>query len=218
LLPTLSEQITRREIESFQATLNRTVKVILAITLPGAVLLSLVLRPLVAIFDFSASGTEMVVWTARAYLAGLIGHSLLEVAARSFYARQDARTPLMAAGFMLGIFIPLAAWLGLRLGPAGIGLANSIAFTAEALLLLGLLNRQFKGIFRIDRNALRIAGGTVLSGGATYLIAAGLILPGLASLQQGLLSGILLSVAAFTVGALAVLPFIWPEVKLLLKL
>ena len=218
LLPTLSEQIARRETQAFLDSLNRTVQVILAVSLPAAVLLSLVLRPLVDIFGFDTAGSELVVWTARAFLAGLVGHSLLEVAVRSFYAQQDARTPLLAPGLMFITFVIVALLLSPFLGPAGIALANSMAFSAEAVLLLWLLNRQFQGLFKIGRAFVRVAAGTLLAGFIAYVIINGQILPGLLVLQEGLVSGVLHTAIAFAAGFLVILPFIWSEARMLIRL
>jgi putative peptidoglycan lipid II flippase len=177
-----------------------------------------VIRPLVSIFDFDAAGTELVVWTARAYLLGLTGHTLLEVAARSFYAQQDAKTPLWASAFMATLFIILARTFSRSMGAAGIGLANSIAFTSQAVLLWVLLSQQFRGLLRVGRTSARVVGGTILGGSAAYLTISGLLLPGISVLELSLLSSIALAIGALAIGALAVIPFIWPEVKMLVKL
>jgi len=206
LLPTLSEQVARREEGLYAESLNRTLRVILALTLPATAILGLVIRPLVGVFGFDAAGEDTVVWTARALLLGLAGHSMLELAARAFYARQDARTPLLASGFMVLLFITLAALLSRPLGAAGIGLANAIAFTSQALLLIFLLNRRIPGLLRVDGMMLRVA--LVSLGG-------GLLVYGLMRLP---LPGIPLAAASLAAGGAAVLPFIWPEVRLLLKL
>ena len=146
LLPTLSEQIVRGQVEAFRLSLNRVLRVILALTIPIAVLIAIGIPPVVRILGFDAAGTAMVVWTARAYLLGLMGHSLLEVSARAFYAQQNARTPLIAAALTTTAFIILAIILGSLLGAPGIGLANALAFTGEAILLWVLLNRRYSGI------------------------------------------------------------------------
>jgi putative peptidoglycan lipid II flippase len=206
LLPTLSEQVTRQEREAFFGSLNRALRVVLSLTLPGAVLIALVIRPVVGIFHFDAAGTELVVWTARAYLLGLTGQCLLELAARGFYAQQDARTPLFTSCLMALTYILLAAILSPRLGAPGIGLANSIAFTGEAVLLLVLLNRRVPGLLRVGETLRRVAPVSVGGALVVYLL---MRLP-FASLP--------LAVMALGIGGLAVLPFIWPEVKLLVKL
>jgi putative peptidoglycan lipid II flippase len=207
LLPTVSEQVARGEKESFARAINHSLRAILALTLPAAVLLWLGVRPLVGVFNFDASGTDMVVWTARAFLLGLVGHSLLEVAARGHYARQDALTPLWASALMVAIFTLLALLLARPLGAPGIALANTIAFTAEGLLLLYLLNRRMAGILRLEGTLVRVGLASAGIGVLVYALIAYVPLPAL-----------VVAVGALGVGAVALLPFIWPEIKLLVKL
>ena len=88
---------------SFKQSLNHTVRTILALTVPSAILLSIGIEPLIGILGFDITGTRLVVWTVRAYMAGLIGHSLLEVAVRAFYARQKAVTDLQHRHPAVGI-------------------------------------------------------------------------------------------------------------------
>jgi putative peptidoglycan lipid II flippase len=145
LLPTLSEQIARKEYRAFIQMLARSAAWIIGLTIPAALALGWLVGPLVSlVFNFDARETSLVVWTSRAFLLGLTGHCLLEIAVRSFYAQQNARTPLKSSALMfvlfIGLAIPLSAWIG----PAGIALANAVAFTTQALVLLFLLRRQFQ--------------------------------------------------------------------------
>jgi putative peptidoglycan lipid II flippase len=206
LLPTLSEQSARGETDAFRQTINRIVRVILALTIPSAAILAVVIQPAVGILGFDEAGTQVVTWVARAFLLGLVGHSLLEVASRSFYAQQNALVPLASAAGTLALFIPLGILLAALLGAPGIGLANSLAFTTQALVLLFLLNRRVGGIFNLGGTLWRV----LLAGGLGALLAFGismLPLPALIGAALGL-----------AVSALFVVPFIWPELKLLLKL
>ncbi len=208
LLPTLSEQHARADKRAFTASVHRAVAVLIALCLPAAAIIGLTARPLVQFaFRFDPAGTDLVVAAARAYLLGLLGHSLLEVAARGFYARQNAATPLMAAGVSAVTFVIAGLALFKPLGAAGIGLSNSLAFSLEALLLLVLLSRNHPGILRHGRTLLRAALGSGLA------LAAGAALMALFP-QGGLLSGLVPLMAG---SALAV-PFIWPELKLLRRL
>lgn len=215
LLPTLSEQIVRGEEDAFRLSLNRVLRVILALTIPIAILIALGIAPVVRLLDFDAAGTAMVVWTARAYLLGLMGHSLLEVSARAFYAQKDARTPLIAAALTTGAFILLAILLGLRFGAPGIGLANALAFSGEAILLWVLLNRRYNGILRVGNTLLRamLAGAC---GGLVVIVVMRLSAGYLAS--SGLILQVGVALVAMGLGALVALPFIWREVRLLVRL
>lgn len=214
LLPTLSETIARGEDKLFQATLNKTVRIILALTLPTATLLAVVIRPLISIFNFGPQGTEMVVWTTRAYLSGIIGHSLVEVGARAFYAKQNARTPLLASAIMTVSYILLTALFFSHLSAGGIALANALAFTGEALLLILLLNRKFEIPLHVGSTLLRVIPATCLGSLVCFGVLHWLPVPPLATIGQ-----ILLACGAFAVGILTVLPWIWKqEIKQLISL
>ncbi len=146
-------------------------------------------------------------WAARAYLLGLVGHSLLEVASRAFYARQDARTPLLASMISLTTFVVTSLMLYRNMGAMGIALSNSLAFSLEAGLLIYFLSRRFPAVIRQGRPLLRLAAGCVLAGGAAFAVMSGLPLPDLVA-----------AALALALGALVTAAFIHPELRELAKL
>lgn len=207
LLPTISEMFARGEMDAFRTSINSAVKTMLALTLPSALLLAVVIRPLVQVaFDYDAAGTDMVVLATRIYLAGLAGHALLEIASRTFYAQKNAVVPLIAAAINAGMYIVLAVTLMQGLGFAGIATANTIAFTFEALLLLYLLNKKHPGVLQVRKTLLRVAAGALLGGAVSFLI---MRLP---------FNSLILAVAGAAVGLAVCIPFILPEIRLLLSL
>ncbi len=208
LLPSLSELFVRGEADDFRLTVNRALRAMLALTLPIAALLAVSIRPLVSIaFNFGPHETELMVWATRAFLLGLMGHTWLEVGVRSFYARQNARTPLLAAFLQAIAYILLALWLSRTIGHTGLALADTFSFTGQALLLLLLLNRIYPGILQVGNTLGRAVLGALVGGGLAYLMLRLLPLPLLP-----------LSLGALAAGGLAALPFIWTEVKSLVKL
>lgn len=208
LLPTLSEQLARSEGEAFQKTVNQALRVLLALTLPVAAVLAATIRPLAqAVFGFGPQETELMVWASRFFLLGLMGHTWLEVAVRSFYAQQDARTPLIASAVQAVSFIGIALLLSNVMASTGIALADTLTFTAQALTLLWLLNRRYRGVLDVGSTLLRGAAGAVLAGAIAYALLRLLPLPPLFAALAGLGGG-----------GLAALPFMWPELRLLLKL
>lgn len=146
LLPTLSELASRNDHANLKRLLRRALAAVLALTIPATVVSLVVLRPVVRLVfegrNFTAQGTALVVAAAQMFLLGLVGQSLVETAVRTFYARKDAITPLMAALLTAGLFIGLCFVLVPLRGHAGIALANTLAFSFEALLLLFILWRQ----------------------------------------------------------------------------
>jgi len=206
LLPTLSEQIARLDRDAFRLTMNHTLRVILSLTIPSALLLGVAIHPVVGILGFDETGTSLVAWVARMFFVGLIGHSLLEVAARSFYAQQDARTPLKIASLNVVVFVILAILLGFSLGAPGIALANSLAFTIQALILLFLLNRRFHGLLNVRSTLIRVVPASIVAAVLAY------------GLLQLPFPALPLAILSMAVGGAVVLPFIWPELKMLIKL
>ncbi|MDH5606842.1 MAG: murein biosynthesis integral membrane protein MurJ [Anaerolineae bacterium] len=214
ILPTLAEIFNRGGLDEFRASVNRAVRTLLSLTIPAAVILAVGIRPIVAYaFGFDIAGTEQIVLAARVYLMGLTGHTLLEISARSFYAQQDARTPLYAAAFNAAMFVALAITLTNRLGFFGIAMANSIAFTTEALLLLYLLNRRFPGVLDVVKPLLRALVSSAAAGLLLYFF----LHLGFFPLTSALTQAALAALGMLTVFFLA-LWVTWDEIKPLLKL
>jgi putative peptidoglycan lipid II flippase len=214
LLPTIAEIFARGEKENFRQSVNGAARSILALTVPAAVLLAMGIRPLAqAAFGFDLAETERVVIATRFYLIGLTGHALLEIAARSFYAQKDAIIPLIAAAVNARVYFTLAILLSKQFGFWGIALANSIAFTSEALLLLWLLDRRFPGILKIKNTIIRVSLSSAVVGATLYFI---LHLEFIASLSTLASAG--LTAGATLVGLAVIFPFILPELRLLIRL
>ena len=145
LLPTLARLAARDDWRELSRTLTDSLRIMVYLTLPAAVAGIFLARPaLRLVFEgglFSAAGTDMVVFAAQMFLLGLVGHSLVEIAARTFYAFGDAVRPTLAAvlamGLQIGISIALLNYTQLDFG--GLALANAIAFSVQAAGLLAVL-------------------------------------------------------------------------------
>jgi len=206
LLPTLSEHIARGDEESFRATMEKAARILFALTLPIAAIIALGIGPLL---DFAFPGFgDTLLWVTRGYLIGLFGHSLKELTARSFYARQNALVPLVTAALNTSLYIGIGVLMFRGFGAFGISLTDSVVFTLEAVLLLVLLNHRLLYPVRLDRFPWRVGLSVAFGAGAAL---AGLALGG--SLHP-LLGGSL----ALGLGGLAALPWILPEIKILLRL
>jgi putative peptidoglycan lipid II flippase len=208
ILPSLAAFIDHGDVSKFIATVNRALRIMLALCLPAAVLLGLTVRPLAQrFFGYDAFQLDLLTLCTWAFLAGLVGDTWLEVAVRSFYANLDTRTPLIAAALQVSGFVVLSLILSPAIGLAGIPLAAAITFTTQALVLLHLLNRRFPKLLHVRATLVRATAGAAAAG-----LVAGSILwfaPGAAVL--GALTGL-------GVGTLAAAPFIWPEIRLLMHL
>jgi putative peptidoglycan lipid II flippase len=207
LLPTISELTARNDLDGFSEALNKAVRIILALTIPVAAILSTGLRPLVGLLGFEAASADLVVWTSRAYMIGIVGHALLEIAARGFYARQDAITPMLLSGLATLIFAGLAWTLARQLGAPGIALANAIAYTTEACVLWWLHHRCMPGVLKVSSTLWRALSAALLG---TLIVFGVLHLP-------IPIPNLILGLGGLLAGGLVALPFIWKEVRLLAR-
>ncbi len=208
LLPTLSEFINGGQSDLCRQTVNRALRVMLALSLPVAVLLAMVIRPMVAaFFGYETTQLNLVTWCTWAFLFGLLGDVWLETAVRSFYANQNTRTPLVAAALQAASFILLAWLFSHWIGLPGIPLAAAITFTTQAIVLLLLLNHKFPGLLKMDGTWVRAPLAAIIGGLVIYA--------GMHFLPLPLLFSALVSLV---VGMIVVILIVWKEIRLLLKL
>ena len=210
LLPTLSSLAAEGEQQDFKETIERSLRVMIALSLPLTVIISLVSLPLIqTAFGFSLNDAQMILWATQGYMIGLLGHSIVEVGVRAFYARQDATVPMIVSALGLVIYIALAIALMGPLAAGGIALANSISYSVQALILGITLSRRMPEPFRVGPSFLRGLLGAVLGGGVTWLVFQGLNLP---------ISSLLLALGGAALGAVVAAIPIWKDVKLLVNL
>jgi putative peptidoglycan lipid II flippase len=157
ILPSLSRQVRLGQFEDAIATQNRGLELALGLTLPSAVGLIVLARPLMSVlFQHGAFGPADAAATAAAlaaYAAGLPAFVLIKVLAPAFFARQDTRTPVKVAVVAVLVNLFLTLVLMRFLAHVGIALATTAAGWVNALTLLALLIRRRH--FSLDQRARR---------------------------------------------------------------
>jgi putative peptidoglycan lipid II flippase len=155
-MPTFSAQVALGKLDELRGALAATLRTVLLLAIPATVGLIMLRFPLIRFLyeggEFTSRSSELVAWALLWYTAGLVGHSLVEILARAFYALHDTRTPVAvgAAAMSLNILFSFA-FLALfrRLGwlpHGGLALANSLATTLEMTGLLLLMRRKLGGL------------------------------------------------------------------------
>jgi putative peptidoglycan lipid II flippase len=210
LLPTLSNLAAEGEEAAFKDTIERSLRVMISLSLPLTVIISLVSLPLIqTAFGFSLGDAQMILWATQGYMIGLLGHSIVEVGVRSYYARQNAAIPMMVSFIGLAVYIGLALALMGPLAAGGIALANSLSYSIQALILVLTLNKRLPEHFRVGPSFLRGAIGAILGGAVSWLIFQGLNLP---------ISALFLALGGAALGAVVAAIPIWKDLKLLVNL
>jgi putative peptidoglycan lipid II flippase len=180
IFPTLAALSEVGDQDGKRNAMSGALRFILIGSIPSAVGLIFVGRPLISLLEggaFDANASILVYSTLQAFALGLIVHSALEVVARSFYADKDTLTPLWAALGGAGINLALSFLLsnvvyaenaisafsvvnqsyttiGIRPeygNVAGLALANSLGVAFEVIVLLFVLRNRWHGA---DENAL----------------------------------------------------------------
>lgn len=131
VLPTLAEYFSIGKMEDMRKQIERAGQVMLALTIPIAIIASVVIQPVVQGFlGFTSEQSNMVAQVTRIFLVGIIGHSLVELFVRSFYAQQSPKYPLIGAFGTLIVYLALGIGLMPIYKANGIAAANTIACAA----------------------------------------------------------------------------------------
>ncbi len=150
IFPTFSAQVAAGKVSAMRTSFGQILRMILFLTIPAAVLLYLLRNPLITLLlqrrEFTAESTTLVAFALQFYALGLVGHAVVEIVVRAFYALHNTWTPVLAGIGAMALNIGLSFWWVGSLQHGGLALANSVATTLEMFLLLWLLRGRLGGI------------------------------------------------------------------------
>ena len=169
--PKMTERLSEGKTDLFKSELQTVLRIIIWLAMP------------VAVVTFFTRGyiVNFIIEGGDSLMAGLLGglvvailfRSIYFIAARSFYAQQDTKTPLYISVFAISLNIALAIWFTMQLGMGAYGLAfaQSIVSVFEVILLFIVMNRRIKGLFDLNffKATGRMAIATVVTGIVSYI-------------------------------------------------
>ena len=181
ILPTLSG-IAAREgparaddtTSAFRATLADGLKLVLVLTLPAAVGLFVMARPLVAMLfqhgAFAAADTAQTALALRYYLIGLVFAAVDLPLLFAFYARHDTVRPALVGIVGVGVYLTTALSTYRSLGMVGLILANNLQLAVHPLILAWLFERRVGrlGGHGIGATLLKVSLAAAVMGAITY--------------------------------------------------
>ncbi|HAF61048.1 MAG TPA: murein biosynthesis integral membrane protein MurJ [Anaerolineaceae bacterium] len=155
-LPTFSAQVAAGKLDEMRSSFTSTLRMILFLAIPATVGLVLMRSDIVRVLyergEFTAQSTTLVAWALLWYALGLVGHCIVEITSRAFYAQHDTKTPVlvgvgaMSLNLILSIlFSRLFTSIG-WLPHGGLALANTTATLLEAFVLLLFMNKRMHGL------------------------------------------------------------------------
>jgi putative peptidoglycan lipid II flippase len=174
VLPTLSRfgGGPEQSLERYREALVFGMKLVLLLMLPALAGLVALAQPLVAVlFERGAFHPEDTLRTAAVFQAyapqlPLTGIDYLLI--NAFYARQNARTPVLVGVVCVLIYLGVALALIAPLGVVGLALANAVQNGSHAVILLVLLGRAMPGL-RLGRAVWPFLARTLPAAAATGL-------------------------------------------------
>jgi putative peptidoglycan lipid II flippase len=185
-MPTFSAQHALGRQDELRASLTAALRGIVLLAAPASAGLVLLRQPMVALLyergQFDERMTALVAWALLWYGLGLLGHSMLEVLTRAYYAQRDTRTPVIVGASAMGLNVLLSIGLARLFGElgwmphGGLALANSMATALEMSALLWLMHRRLGGLdLRRLRSAAVQAGLGVAAMCAVLIPIAGMV-------------------------------------------
>ena len=155
-MPTFSAQHALGKLDEMRVSLSASLRGILFMALPASIGLMILREPLISFLyqrgEFDAHDVQLVAWALLWYAAGLVGHSIMEVLTRAFYAQQNTKTPVLIGTVAMGLnvvfsilfsrYFEMIGWYPL----GGLALANSLATALEATTLFVFMRRRLNGI------------------------------------------------------------------------
>jgi putative peptidoglycan lipid II flippase len=179
VMPTFSAQHALGQVDEMRASLAASLRGVVLMALPASVGLMMLRVPIVSALyqrnKFDVQDVQLVAWALLWYAAGLVGHSIMEILTRAFYAQHDTQTPVLIGTVAMGLNVLFSfafSWWFKQIGwlpLGGLALANSFATALEAAALFIFMRRRLHGI-----EGKHIARGFVRCAGAALGMAIGL--------------------------------------------
>jgi len=166
-LPTMSAQAARGDRAGLTDTLAFSLRLSVFIAVPAAVGLVALGGPIVSLLfqrgQFGPAATAATTEALAAYAVGLPAFSATRIAAQTFYAMGDTRTPVLLGFVSVAANVVLALGLMGPLAHGGLALASSLAAYVNLLTLLWMLRQRLGPIGgrALGRSLIRTLAATV---------------------------------------------------------
>lgn len=172
--PKMTEHLGQNRPDLFRSELQSILRVIIWIAMPVAMITFFTRAYLV---NFINNGGDMLMSSLLGILViAILFRSIYHIAARSFYAQQDTKTPLYISIVAISLNIFLALWFTftLQLGAYGLAAAQSIVAVVEVMILFAVMSRRIPGLFGQGfwGAIVRMTSATGLMALATYALVA----------------------------------------------
>lgn len=170
--PRLTERLGEGRVDLFRKELQTVLRIIIWLALPVA-MITFFTRGYIVNF-IKPGGNVLMAGLLGVLVIAILFRSIYYIAARSFYAQQDTKTPLYISFFSVSLNISLAIWFtqALNMGAYGLAFAQSIMAFVEVCILFAVMNVRIKGLFNADfwHAVGRMASATGIMSVVSYVL------------------------------------------------
>ncbi|HMQ05029.1 MAG TPA: murein biosynthesis integral membrane protein MurJ [Pyrinomonadaceae bacterium] len=177
-IPALSRLASEERTVEFRSTLSDSLKLVFLMTVPAACGLIVLGEPIIRLIyeggRFGAIDTNMTAWALAAYSIGLAGYAAIKVLSPSFYALDDARTPMWVSIGSIAVHVPMSFGMMYYLSTVGVSPERPNGFghvgVALATSTVALVNFLALSIF-MRRRIKRLNGRDIIASLAKVIVA-----------------------------------------------
>lgn len=166
--PRMTERLSEGRSDLFRKELQGILRVIIWLVLPVTVVTFFTRGYLVNFIN--NRGDVLMAGLLGALVIAILFRSIYHIAARTFYAQQDTKTPLYISIFTIALNIALAIWFAitLELGAYGLAFAQSLVAAVEVAILFVIMAKRIPGLF--DRVFVHAIARMVSATGFTSVV------------------------------------------------
>ncbi len=166
--PRMTERLAEGEETLFRSELRAVLRWIIYLALPVAVITFFARGYVVAFIKNGGDG--LISGLLGVLVVAILFRTIYHIAARSFYARQDTKTPLYISIFSIILNIALAVFFTsvLKMGAYGLAWAQSIVAVVEVAILFWILAVRIPGLF--SGAFLRSVSRMILASGGMSIV------------------------------------------------
>lgn len=169
--PKMTERLSQGRPDLFKSELQSVLRVIIWLALPVATV-AYFARGYVVNFVVNG-GDPLIAGLLGTLVVAILFRSIYYIAAKSFYAQQDTKTPLYISIFSISLNILLAVWftMQLNMGVYGLAWAQSIVAFVEVMVLFYIMSKRIGGLFDVEfmRAVWRMASATGFMAVISYI-------------------------------------------------
>ncbi len=148
IFPEMSRASADDDKEGYRDIIQKAIRMMVYLLIPLSIGIMIFGKDIISVVyergEFDASSTAITASILLFFSVGITASGIVEVMNKSFYAKQDTKTPLFAGVIMVVLNVILCLILARTMKVQGLALATSLTAIANAIVLILMANSKEK--------------------------------------------------------------------------